>query len=94
MWIYLVVGVLTIGSLQFISQTSYFEKTFSRVITGGTLSTASYGWLSVYSGFESYLRACLSGDFGNGGYFMSFSLIFLLGVWIWNLVSTRKYIVR
>ncbi len=93
-WIYFIVIVMTIGSLQLVADKEFFGSNIKRTIFGGTTSTASYGWLSVYSGFESYLRACIDGDFGNGGYFLVLSLVGLLGVWIWNLIITRKYIVR
>jgi len=92
--IYFIVIIMTIGSLQLVADKEFYGSTFKRTLLGGSTSTASYGWLSVYSGFESYLRACVEGDFGNGGYFLVISLVALLGVWIWNLIVTRKYIVR
>lgn len=93
-WIYFVAITITIGSLQLLSQQAWIDSTFKRTIAGTTTSTASYGWLSAYTGFESYIRACLEGEFGAGGYFMFASLIGLLGVWIWNIAVTRQYIVR
>ena len=92
--LYFVVIVMTIGGLQLIADTEFFGSGFKRTIAGSTVSTASYGWLSVYSGFESYLKACFEGDFGFSGYFLVASLVSLLGIWIWNLLATRKYIVR
>lgn len=92
--IYFIVIVLTVGSLQLVADKSFFGSTFKRTIAGSTISTASYGWLSVYSGFESYLRSAINGDFGNGGYFMAASLLALLSVWVWNIIVTRKFIVR
>lgn len=92
--IYFIVIVMTIGSLQLVADKEFFGSTFKRTIAGSSVSTASYGWLSVYSGFESFLRASIDGDFGLAGYFMIISLVGLLGVWIWNLIVTRKYIVR
>ena len=93
-WIYFVSIVITIGSLQLLSQQSWIDSTFKRTITGTTTSTASYGWLSAYTGFESYLTACIQVEFGFGGYFMFISLIALLGVWVWNIAVTRQYLVR
>ena len=93
-WIYFIVVVMTIGGLQLLADKSFFGSDFKRTIAGTTISTASYGWLSVYAGFESFIRSCVDGDFGISGYFMVISLVALLGTCVWNTIVTRKYIVR
>lgn len=90
---YFLSAVVTMGLLQIISGKQYFASRFKRTIAGGTAGTSSYTLLASYTSTESFLLTAVEGTFGIFGYFMLLGLMTLVGVWTWNLFSTRKYLV-
>ncbi len=93
MWIYLIIGLVTMSVFQLFAGSQIALTKTKSVFVGGTASTIASQWFTVYTSTESYLRASYSGSFGAGGYFMLSGLIMLLSVWVFNLFSTRRYLV-
>lgn len=93
MWIYFLIALVTMTSFQLFAGANIFLTKTKSVFTGGAVTTIVSQWFTTYTSTESYLQASYSGAFGWAGQFMLSGLLFLLGVMIWNLVSTRKYLV-
>lgn len=93
MWIYLLVGLVTMSAFQLFAGKQVLLSRTKSVFVGGTTSSIASQWFTVYSSTESYLQASYSGAFGISGYFMLSGLFMLCGVWIFNLYSTRRYLV-
>lgn len=93
MWIYLIVGLITMSSFQLIGGNNVGLSRTKSVFVGGSVTSISTQWFTTYTSTESYLRACYSGGFGWSGQFMLAGLLALITVMIYNLVSTRRYLV-
>ncbi len=92
-YIYIIATVSTFGLLHSLSANSALQTRFSRTVAGGAAGVSSYGWLSTYTSSEALISSCVAGTFGGFGYFMVAGLFSLLGVWGWNLFTTRKFLV-
>ena len=73
---------------------TFFENIFFRVLTGGTVGTFTSTFLLGITPFLSFLEACTNGDFSLGGYFCVIGLMVMLGVWAYNLFTTREVMVK
>lgn len=92
----LVYGFTFLFSLAFLRvlvSFSAIENIFFRVLTGGTVGTFTSSYLIGLTPFLSFLEASITGEFGLGGFFCIAGLFTMLGVWSFNLFTTRETIV-
>lgn len=91
--VYALVAAVSLLGLTLLAQIDTTNRLFFRVLTGGTFGATSSFLLQGWTPVLSYLEACLNGDLGLGGYLVLISLNVLAGVWIYNLVTTRRSLV-
>ena len=70
------------------------ENIFFRVLGGGTVGSITSSYLNGITPFLSFLEACSNGDFSLGGYFCLIGFFVMLGVWAYNLFTTKEAIVQ
>ena len=92
--LYLVVAVSTFAGLHWASAKSAFQSKAKRTLLGASVGTGSYGIFSEWTNTLSVLESSLQGDLSFSGYFFASGFFALIGVWGWNLFSTRRYLVR
>ncbi len=93
MMIYIITAMASLGALQIVSNSAAFQGKFRRSIVGSAAGFTSYGWLESYGTVTSLWSSGLEGDLGPFGYVYVVGLVSLLGVWGWNLFSSRRYLV-
>ena len=91
--LYLLTFAVGLLGLTLLAQFDATNRLFFRVLTGGSFGAITSWWLQGFTPALSYLEACLNGDLGIGGYLALVSLNVLAGVWIFNLVQTRRTLV-
>lgn len=91
--LYALTFAVSLLGLTLLAQFDTTNRLFFRVLTGGSFGAVSAWWLQGFTPALSYLEACLNGDLGIGGYLALVSLNVLAGVWILNLVQTRRVLV-
>jgi len=74
-------------TLTLMAQIKLLQKTFFRVLAGGTAGGLTSAYLAGVVPFVSLIEYSVVGDFGIGGYLFFISILLLVGVWIYNLVS-------
>jgi hypothetical protein len=94
MMVYILTLLGALGALQVVSGSPAFQGKFRRSITGGTAGLVSYGWLENYANVQSVFNASVDGELGFYGYIFVLGLVSLIGVWVWNLIGSRQYLVR
>jgi|TARA_X000000368_G_scaffold415494_1_gene407353 hypothetical protein len=91
--IYLLTGAVSLLGLTLLSQFKMANNLWFRVISGGTFGGFSSWYLQGWTPSLSYLEACINGELGLGGYAFLLSINILSGVWIWNLMTTKRTLV-
>lgn len=86
--------LVAMSILSILASLTLLENLFFRVLTGGTIGTITSTYLQGLTPFLSFLEACTNGDFNLGGYFCIIAFITMLGVWAYNLFTTREVIIR
>jgi hypothetical protein len=86
--------LIAMSILSILASFSALENLFFRVLAGGTIGTFTSNYLNGLTPFLSFLEACTNGDFSLGGYFCIVSFLTMLGVWAFNLFTTKEVIVR
>lgn len=94
LFVYGVAAIVVFGVLHFWAATKGPSSKIFSTFTGGATGSFSVYYFDSYTGVESFLRAAWNGSFGWYGTVMLLGLGSLLGVWAWNLYTTRKYLVR
>ena len=79
--------VAAILSLTLMAQVKLLQKTFFRVLAGGTAGGLTSAYLAGVVPLVSLIEYSVSGDFGIGGYLFFASIFLLVGVWIYNLIN-------
>lgn len=92
--LYLLVLLTTASGLHWASAKSTFQSRSKRTILSGTTGTASYGIFSEWTSTIDILNASIEGELSFFGFIFATGFFALLGVWAWNLFTTRKYLVR
>lgn len=91
---YIMVALVTLASLHWAAAKSTFQSRSKRVVLGTSSGGLSYGILSEWTSTASLLDASISGDLSWYGWFFATGFFALAGVWGWNLLTTRKFLVR
>ena len=84
--------VFGVGVVQMAGNAGAFNGRFKAAFLGGGTTYTAGTVLSVFSGVESYLRACLDGDLGASGIALVASTGFLVFVWVFNFVQVQKVV--
>ena len=92
--LYLAVFIATNGILQIASANSSFQSKSKRTILGASGGTLSYGILSHWTSTISVINASIDGDLGYQGLIFASGFFALIGIWSFNLASSRKFLVR
>ena len=92
--LYLAVGLATLSALHIASANTAFRSKSKRTILGAGTGGLSYGILEEWTSAISLVDASLQGDLGIYGLVFATGFFALLGVWAWNLFTTRKFLVR
>ena len=92
--LYLAVFVATLGVLHTASAKSAFQSKSKRTLLGASSGTFSYGILSEWTSSISLIDASIQGKLGFQGLIFASGFFLLVGVWGWNLFTTRKFLVR
>ena len=92
--LYLAVGIATLGALHTASAKTAFQSKSKRTILGAGTGGFSYGVLSEWTSAISLIDASIQGELGIFGLIFASGFFALVGVWGWNLFTTRKYLVR
>ena len=91
--VYLTVFIATGAGLHWASAKSAFQTKSKRTLLGASVGSLSYGIFSEWTLTISVIQSSLQGDLSFQGYFFASGFFALLGVWAYNLFSTRKYLV-
>jgi len=94
LWIYGLVGLSVITSLQLYSFSGATQTKFRTTLAGGTGSGIFYNYFSNWTSTIDFLQFVSDGGMGNVGYFYIAGLAAIIGVWGWNLATSRKYLIR
>lgn len=92
--VYFVAALITFGVLHLYAAAKGATSRLFSTFVGGSTGGFSVLYFDSYTGVESLLTAAWNGTFGFYGTFMLLGLGSLLGVWFWNLFTTREYLVR
>jgi hypothetical protein len=92
--LYLAVGLATLSALHIASANTAFQSKSKRTILGAGSGSLSYGILEEWTSAMSLIDASTQGDLGIYGLIFASGFFVLLGVWGWNLFTTRKFLVR
>ena len=91
---YLVVIVITGAGLHAASANSWFSTRAQRGLYGGTIGTLSYGIFHDWTLTLDIIDRSMGGELGFFGYFFASGFFAILGVWSYNLIATRRFLVR
>jgi len=92
--LYLVIGLTTVAGLHWAAAKSAFATKAQRAALGGGTGALSYGIFAEWTSTLSILDASISGDLSFYGFIYASGFFALLGVWAWNLYTTRRYLVQ
>ena len=92
--LYLLVGLTTASGLHWASAKSSFQSRSKRTVLSGTTGATSYGIFSEWTSTLDILNASIEGELSFYGFVFATGFFALIGVWGWNLYTTRKYLVR
>lgn len=93
-WLYGLTFLAVLSSLQLMSFSSLKTTRFRSTLAGSTGGGIGFNWFSNWTQTGSFIQHMADGGAGNMGFFYLSGLIALVCVWGWNLVTTRKYLVR
>lgn len=95
MWtLYLLIGLTTAAGLHAASAKSMFQSRAKRTVLAGGTGAFSYGVFAEWTSTLDILNASINGDLSFYGFVFASGFFALVGVWGWNLYTTRKYLVR
>jgi hypothetical protein len=86
----LLISVFVVGSA---ADKGFLNGRLTKAFGGIGTQVVSLNFLNQYTGFETFLRACLNGQIGISGYVFLLSFSFMLIVWVNNLFEYRQAIV-
>lgn len=92
-FIYFLSALVAIGIVSRAGDLGYLNGAFQRGFAGAGAQIVSAKWLYSYTNLESFLRASYNGYLGLPGYIFLASLIFLLIIWVNNLIEYRQAII-
>ena len=92
--LYLGVALATLSALHMASANTAFQSKSKRTILGAGSGSLSYGILEEWTSAMSLIDASTNGDLGLYGLIFASGFFALIGVWGWNLFTTRQYLVR
>lgn len=92
--LYLAVGIATLAALHTASANTVFQSKTKRTILGASSGSFTYGILSEWTTAISLIEVSTKGDLGIYGFIFAGGFYALIGVWGYNLFTTRKYLVR
>lgn len=81
-------------TLSVMAQIKLMQKTFFRVLAGGTAGGLTSAYLVSVVPLLSLIEYSVQGDFGIGGYLFFVSIFVLVGVWIYNIIYHQGVAVR
>lgn len=91
--LYISVAIVTAGLLHWASAKSSFQSRSKRTLLGASGGGLSYGIFSEWTLTISVIDSAIQGKLGIFGYIFALGFFSLLGVWVFNLYTTRKYLV-
>jgi len=86
--------VAALISLTAMAEVKLMQKTFFRVIAGGTAGGLTSAYLVSVVPLISLIEFSVKGEFGIGGYLFFASIFILVGVWIYNIINHQGVAVR
>jgi len=92
--LYLLIALCTGATLHWAGAKGALRTKSKRAVLGSSTGALSYGIFSEWTSTLSILDASIAGDLSFYGYVFASGFFALCGVWGWNLVTTRKYLVR
>lgn len=92
--LYLAVGVATLAALHTASAKSVFQTKAKRTLLGAGSGSFTFGVLSEWTSAISLIEVSIEGELGIYGLIFASGFFALIGVWAYNLFTTRKYLVR
>jgi len=92
--LYLTVAIVTMSGFHWASAKSMLQTKTKRTIFGTSLGAGSYGIFSEWTQTLDILDASIEGRLGFYGFVFASGFFALVGIWGWNLFTTRKFLVR